>query len=259
MLFRKYFFTFFLSATLFVSACNHQSAVTGVEVGYAEMNKTEFQYDSATDKILKPYKDSLDKLMNVIVGHCEMAMPKERDKPETLLGNFVADICLLKIKSLDYNSASVAGTISLFNNGGLRSSLPKGDITRGNIFELMPFDNELVVLTLSGKKMRELIRFVSMSSGQPMSGMKLGIHPDKTPATIFIGGQAFDSTKTYQVITSDYLANGGDKMDFFKNPVKIQTTGILIRDAIMDYCIAETKQGHTLSAKLDGRFYYETK
>lgn len=259
MLFRKYFFTFFLSTTLIVAACNHQAAVTGVEVGYAEMNKTELQYDSATDKILKPYKDSLDKLMNVIVGHSEMAMPKERDKPETLLGNFVADICLLKIKSIEYNSSASAGIISLFNNGGLRSSLPKGDITRGNIFELMPFDNELVVLTISGKKMWELIRYVSMSSGQPMAGMKLGIHPDKTPATVFIGGQAFDSTKTYQVITSDYLANGGDKMDFFKNPLKIQTTGILIRNAILDYCKEETKQGHTLSAKLDGRFYYENK
>ncbi|MEO5645054.1 MAG: 5'-nucleotidase [Bacteroidia bacterium] len=257
MLFRNYFFYFFLSAAFLAAACHHQSQVTGIEVGYAEMNKTESQYDSATDKILRPYKDSLDKLMNVIVGHTELAMPKERDKPETLLGNFVADICLQRLNSTEYKFPGAAGTLCLFNNGGLRSSLPKGDLTRRNIFELMPFDNELVVLTLSGKKTWELIRYVSMSGGQPMAGMKLGIHPDKKPAAISIDGQLFDSTKTYQVITSDYLANGGDKMDFFKNPVKIQTTGILIRDAILDYCIAETKQGHTISTKLDGRFYYE--
>lgn len=259
MQFRNYFITLFLSATLIVAACNHQSAVTGVEVGYVEMNKTELQYDSATDKILKPYKDSLDKLMNVIVGRMAVPMPKERDKPETLLGNFVADICLQRINSMNYKSPDVAGTLCLFNNGGLRSSLPKGDITRGNIFELMPFDNELVVLTLSGKKTWDLIRYVSMSGGQPMAGMKLGIHPDKTPATIFIGTQAFDSTKTYHVVTSDYLASGGDKMDFFRNPVKMQTTGILIRNAIMEYCIAETAKGNTLTSQLDRRFFYETK
>lgn len=259
MLVRKYFFAFFLSTTLIVAACHHQSALTGVEVGYVEMNKTELQHDSATGNMLRPYKDSLDKLMNVIIGTTDVAMPKENGKPETLLGNFVSDICLQKILSLDYKSPDVAGTLSFFNNGGMRSSLPKGNITRGNIFELMPFDNELVVITLSGKKTWELIRYAAASGGQPMAGMKLGIHPDRTPATVFISEQAFDSTKTYRVITSDYLANGGDKMDFFKNPIKIQTTGVLIRNAILEHCIQETKQGRTLTAKLDGRFYYETK
>ena len=259
MLFRRYFFSLFLSATLIVVACQHKAGVTGIDIGYVEMNKKELQYDSATDKILKPYKDSLDKLMNVIVGHTDVPMPKERDKGETLLGNFVADICLKRIISMDNKSPDVSGILCLFNNGGLRSSLPKGDITRGNIFELMPFDNELVILTLSGEKVKQLIRYVAMSGGQPMAGMKLGINPDKTPATVFIGTQKFDSTKTYHVITSDYLASGGDKMDFFKNPIKVQTTGILIRNAIMDYCIAETAKGNTLTAKLDGRFYYEAK
>lgn len=256
---RKYFFIFFLSTTLIVAACHHQSALTGVEVGYVEMNKTELQHDSATGNTIRPYKDSMDHLMNVVVGTTDVAMPKENNKTETLLGNFVADICLQKVMTLDYKSPDVAGTFSFFNNGGMRSSLPKGKITRGNIFELMPFDNELVVLTLSGKKTWELIRYAAASGGQPLAGMKMGIHPDRTPATAFINGQPFDSTKTYRVVTSDYLANGGDKMDFFKNPIKIQTTGVLIRNAILDYCMEETKQGRALTAKLDGRFYYEAK
>jgi 2',3'-cyclic-nucleotide 2'-phosphodiesterase (5'-nucleotidase family) len=264
MLVRKYFFPLFLSATFFVVACHHQAQVTKLDVGYVEMNKTELQYDSATDKILQPYKDSLDKLMNVVIGRTAVPMPKERDKPETLLGNFVADICYNRLERGDASSVMSPGKygpidICLFNTGGLRASLPEGNITRGNIFELMPFDNELVVVTLSGKKTWELIRYVAMTGGQPMSGMKLGIHPDKTPATVFIGGAPFDSTKTYRIVTSDYLANGGDKMDFFKNPIKNQTTGILIRNAILDYCIAENAKGNALTAKLDGRFYYETK
>ncbi|CAN5521093.1 hypothetical protein BH11BAC1_BH11BAC1_29140 [soil metagenome] len=90
-----------------------------------------------------------------------------------------------------------------------------------------------------------------------MAGMKLGIHPDKTPSIVSIQGQVFDSTKSYRIVTSDYLANGGDKMDFFKNPIKLETTGILIRDALLDYCDAETKRGNMLTSKLDGRFYYD--
>ncbi|CAN5241846.1 5'-nucleotidase [soil metagenome] len=254
-------FSVFIFFLLLISAgCQQQAKVTGLDVGYVEMNKSELQYDSATDKILSPYKDSLDKLMNVIVGHTEMQMPKERDKPETLLGNFVADICLKNFDPENQSSNSFGkADICLFNTGGLRSSLPQGDITRGNIFELMPFDNELVILTLSGKKTWELIRFVSMTGGQPMAGMKLGIHPDKTPSKVLIGEIPFDTAKTYRIVTSDYLANGGDKMDFFKNPIKTETTGILIRDAILNYCIAETKNGKTLTSKLDGRFYYDTK
>lgn len=264
MIARRYILPLLLSATLVFTACHHHADVTGLDVGYAEMNKNAEQYDSATDNIIRPYKDSLDKLMNVIVGKTDTAMPKERDKPETLLGNFMADLCLLEINNppggvAQLSAASYHADICLFNTGGLRSSLPKGNITRGNIFELMPFDNQLVIVTLSGKKTWELIKYVSMTGGQPMAGMKLGIHPDKTPAAVLINGQSFDSTKTYNILTSDYLSNGGDKMDFFKDPVKTETTGILIRDAILDYCIAETKKGNMLSSKLDGRFYYETK
>jgi 2',3'-cyclic-nucleotide 2'-phosphodiesterase (5'-nucleotidase family) len=262
MFLRKTFLTAattFFTATLFIVACHQPAHVTGVDVQYVEMNKTANQHDSVTDAILLPYKDSLDKLMNVVVGHTDVEMAKENGKSETLLGNFVSDLCLTKINSLTYKSDNVAGTICLFNNGGLRSSLPKGDLTRRNIFELMPFDNELDITMISGKQMWNLLKFVAMSGGEPMAGLKLGVKPDKTPGTISINGQPFDSTQSYDIVTSDYLANGGDKMDFFKNPIKISATGIKIRDAIMDYCEEQTAAGKTITAKLDGRFYYETK
>jgi 2',3'-cyclic-nucleotide 2'-phosphodiesterase (5'-nucleotidase family) len=257
MLRRKIAASFFIATT--IVACHHPAHVTQVDVQYVEMNKNDRQIDSATDAILSPYKDSLDKLMNVIVGHTEVEMPKENGKTETLLGNFMSDICLAKINSPATKTLTgISGDLCLFNNGGMRSSLPKGDLTRKNIFELMPFDNELDIVTISGKQMWNLLRFVAMSGGEPMSGLKLGVTLNKTPGTILIQGQPFDSTKTYNVVTSDYLAYGGDKMDFFKNPLKLTTTGIKIRDAILDYCEEQTKQGKILTAKLDGRFYYET-
>jgi 2',3'-cyclic-nucleotide 2'-phosphodiesterase (5'-nucleotidase family) len=260
MRFRHFSIAILFSALIFPIACHHAAQVTGVDVQYVEMNKTDAQFDSATDKIIHPYRDSLDKLMNVVVGTSDVEMPKENGKTETLLGNFVADLCLQNINHPAYPSPSdMKADICLFNNGGLRSSLPKGILTRRNIFELMPFDNELDVVTLSGKQMWNLLKFVAMSGGEPISGMRIGVNPDKTPDRVVIQGQVFDSTKTYNVLTSDYLANGGDKMDFFKSPVKLTTTGIKIRDAILDYCTNETSKGNILTAKIDGRFYYETK
>jgi 2',3'-cyclic-nucleotide 2'-phosphodiesterase (5'-nucleotidase family) len=260
MFLRKIFFPLFVSAAISVVACHSPAHVTQVDVQYVEMNKNNAQTDSATDAILLPYKDSLDKLMNVVIGHTDVVMPKENDKTETLLGNFMCDLCLARINSPDTKiSIGITGDICLFNNGGIRSSLPKGDLTRKNIFELMPFDNELDIVTISGKQMWNLLRFVAMSGGEPMAGLRLGVKPDKTPGTISIQGQPFDSTKIYNVVTSDYLAYGGDKMDFFKNPLKLTTTGIKIRDAILQYCEEQTQQGKILTAKLDGRFYYETK
>lgn len=251
----KLLFSVFISLLL-AAACQHRAQVTAVETGSVVMDGKSSLHDSATAALLLPYKDSLDKLMDVVVGYSDAAMPKERDKLETLLGNFVADVCLERV---NLSKLPVKADLCLLNNGGLRSSLPKGAITRGTIFELMPFDNEIVVVTLSGEKTRDLLRYLAASGGQPAAGLKMGITPDKKPGTILIQGQPFDSTRTYNIVTSDYLANGGDKMEFFREPLQVTTIGVKIRDAILDYCEMKAKQEQALSPKLDGRLYYETK
>ena len=258
MRFRSLLVSLFAAAAVTVAACHHQAAVTGVSVEQVEMNRNG-GHDSATAAMIAPYKDSLDAIMTQVVGRSAVAMPKERDKLETLLGNFVADVCLDRVNRVYQPSDNHGADFCLLNTGGLRSSLPQGNLTRGNIFELMPFDNEMVVVTLSGQKTWELLRYLAASGGQPVAGIKMGIRPDKTPGTTLIKGVTFDSTRTYKVVTSDYLANGGDKMDFFRNPVKLETTGYKIRDAILDYLAEQQKNNNIIQPALDGRMYYETK
>jgi 2',3'-cyclic-nucleotide 2'-phosphodiesterase (5'-nucleotidase family) len=242
---------------LFIVACNHKSHVTGITPGYAEMNATVAQTDSATHALLEPYKLKLDSVMNVVVGQTAFALPNEKGKTETLLGNFVADACLaqgnLAYKPADGKPAQVC----ILNNGGLRASLPAGNVTRGNVFELMPFDNEIVVVTISGAKMWDLVKFAAASGGVPIAGMNIGMKPDKTPGTILIGGVPFDSTKTYKVMTSDYLANGGDKMAFLKEPISNEKTGYLIRTAILDTFTEAQKAGKAVAPVTDRRMHYE--
>lgn len=255
----KRFLPLLFSVAIGGFSCHRPVHVTSVTPGYSEVNKATAQSDSATHSILAPYKLGMDSIMNEVVGQTSEAMPKERDKSETLLGNFVADVCLEKGNSAYKPEDGIPGQVCILNNGGLRSSLPKGNITRGNVFELMPFDNEIVVVTISGSKMWELIKYVAASGGVPVAGMKMGLKADKTPGAVFINGVAFDSTKTYKIVTSDYLASGGDKMSFLKEPLRIEQTGYRIRDAILDYFLATKKQGTIVTPKLDGRIYYETK
>jgi len=68
-----------------------------------------------------------------------------------------------------------------------------------------------------------------------------------------IGLLTFDENKTYRVATSDYLSNGGDHMNFFKNPISTDKTGVKIRDAILDYIIGLKEKEIEVNAALDGR------
>ncbi len=203
-------------------------------------------------QMIQPYKESLDAEMNEVLVISAMEFPKEKNKPETLLGNLVADLSLEIIKG-KFPQTKI--DLCLLNNGGLRTSLPQGEITRGKIFELMPFDNELVIVTISEKQLIELINYIRNVGGQPISS---GISFDFSSSENNDIKQLFNEkgNSPFQILTSDYLAQGGDNMNFFLNPIKYETTGIKVRDAIIEYCIAEHKKGKQLTSKTDGRIRF---
>lgn len=242
---------------LFALACHHRAHVTGITPAYTEMNASVEQNDSALHALIAPYKARLDSEMNAVVGQTAYALPNEKGKTETLLGNFVADACFAKASALYTPADGKPAQLCILNNGGLRASLPAGDVTKGNVFELMPFDNEIVIVTITSSRMWELVKFAAASGGVPVANVSIGMKPDKTPGTVLIGGAPFDSTQTYKVVTSDYLANGGDKMAFFKDPVRIEKTGCLIRTALLDTFSDAQKAGKAIAPVTDKRMHYE--
>ena len=130
------------------------------------------------------------------------------------------------------------------NNGGLRSTLPKGEITKGMIFELMPFENELVILELGSDDYIQLLQYITKRGGEPFAGVNIIM--DEKGSVL---SQSLDlNGGKIRVLTSDYLANGGDKMSFFKGK-KQKKVGIKLRDAIINYCISK----ENISSKLDNR------
>ena len=190
--------------------------------------------DSASLSIIAPYKAGIDSIMNEVL--CISKIDMTKGKPESLLGNFVTDLCLQQYSDI--------ADICVMNNGGLRSSLTKGKITRGDIYTLMPFENKLVILELDKESYLELLQYITERGGEPFSGIKIIMDENGT-----ILSQSLDlSNNKVKVLTSDYLANGGDKMSFF-NEKKQELVGIKVRDAIINHCLAND----TIMSKLDNR------
>lgn len=189
--------------------------------------------DTVISAFIDPYRVEIQKEMNVVIATSEF--PIEAGKPEGTLNNLVAD-AVYKMGKMKYKNKN-DGEIDfcLLNYGGLRKGLPKGEIMLGNVFELMPFDNKLSVLTLKGEQIVELFDFLAKKiEGHPISNCSIVV--EQNVAThVLIDGKQIDKSRSYKVVTNDYLQNGNDGMFFFKNAIKVEEMDYLIRDAIVDY------------------------
>jgi len=224
---------------IFIIAC---SPSYNLQSHHDEVIEVQAPVDSTVLAIITPYQNGIESQMNEVLCVSEMEMNK--GKPESLLGNFVTDLCL------NYADAHVC----VMNTGGLRSSLPKGNITRGDIYTLMPFENELVVLELDIESFKGLVDYITKRGGEPFSGMTLKASSkgyDIEEVSRMEDYFDFNKGNKIRVLTSDYLANGGDKMWFFKDKEQIKV-GIKLRDAIIDHC----SKSDTISSKLDNRLIF---
>ena len=123
------------------------------------------------------------------------------------------------------------------NMGGIRNSLPEGEVTYGMVYEITPFENAVCVLTLDGKTLMELFRQIAGRGGEGLSGAKLVISPDGKLLSAEVGGRPVDEGKDYTVATIDYLAEGNDRMAAFRE-AKSKTfppEPLLLRTVFLDY------------------------
>ena len=200
------------------------------------------------------YKNKINNQMKELISTSSIEM--DVGCPEGTLGNFICDLTLFTTNQILNKEADFC----ILNNGGFRTSLPQGEITVGKIFEIMPFDNLLVILELNGNQMIELINYIKLKSmcngsrkgGIPVSGLRASLLGSEI-SRVFIGIEEFNPKKKYKLVTTDYLANGGDGMEFLQNATLIESTNYLLRDAIIDYLKRLKKQNIQLDAELDGR------
>lgn len=178
------------------------------------------------------------------------------------LGNFVSD-------GMRWQAGLKLGQpidLALINGGGLRrSTISEGELRARDIFELLPFENALVRVDLTGEQLMRLLKLV-VASREAQSGARIVYFtkPDKTSdiATVKMrtpgGEKDIDPQATYRIVTIDYIVNrGGDISAVLKEGKDRQPLGITLRDAIMAYVKSETAAGRIIKANLDGRFWLD--
>lgn len=230
---------------LFAASCAKQLAPTQYSYERENINGS-IQADSKIEAMIKPYKDSLDAIMNgVIIVNDDMLTKRQ---PESNLGNVLADAMLSQANKCCGKKADVA----VLNQGGIRvAQLAPGNVTLGDIYEIMPFENRLVLMDLKGNDLRQLFDAIAHAGGWPIGGAKFKIDGEKAE-NITVGGLPLDNTKTYCLAISDYLADGGDKLGMIKGKPYIDS-GKNIREAFIDEFTEMNKAGKHLKSYLDNR------
>ena len=214
--------------------------------------------DPALERMLAPYSAKV-RALDVVIGKLETEL-KKGPVGGGNLGNFVADA--MRVQS----SAKLGKPILLAvtNSGGLRkNTIATGDLRAADIFELLPFENALAEIDLTGEQLLKLLNVV-VSSGDALSGarVKYRMNADKKPETVSVSlldnqgrEMEIDPKATYSIVTIDYLLKlGSGRYSVLQEGKNVKPLGITIRDALMDYVKAETASGRPIKAALDDRF-----
>ena len=246
-----------LFGTLMIASCapKHYSLVGVERTRIIVDSRYDQNPDQAAAKFLEPYKRVNDSIMGPVVGQVAHNMHAER--PESDLSNLLADILMWAAK--DYNEQPV---FAIYNKGGIRADLTKGDVTYGDVLDVAPFENKICFTTLTGESLMKLFRQIAHRGGEGVSkGVELVIKMDEKNETgelvsAKIQGQEIDPQAEYRVATLNYILEGNDGMSAFldgKNSVAPQEASNNTRFLIMNYFRDMQAKGIVVDSKVEGR------
>lgn len=178
------------------------------------------------EEIIRPYSLGIDSLMHRKVGVAAMEFDKDRQP----LLNLVADYMVTRGNELADNV-----DLGIINKGGLRTSLPKGDITEGMVIMMMPFNNYTTVLDIKGSDLLSTFDVMARTAGNGVSGNVSVVYDPETKKCVSatIDGKPVNPDRTYRLATIDYLANGGDYMEPLRNGKRVsRSPKVLYRDLL---------------------------
>ena len=255
----KYKWILYALTTLFVVSCNsykqaeretQKHTIVNMSGSIVEMNQEQGS-DAEMQAFVDKYKVTLDAQMNEIVGKTSEFMQKGR--PESLLTNFTSDV----MKTYGDKQIEKGADVAIMNVNGHRATLPKGDITLGNLFEVYSFDNTIAFLEVKGEDLTKIFEANARIGGAGISSNARLVVNDRKLKSATLDGKPIDNNKIYNVVTIDYLADGNENMSAFKDARSIKDTGITLRDIMIDYVREQTAEGKIISSQIDGRITIE--
>jgi len=197
------------------------------------------QPDPAIAKLLEPYEAKLNEMLQQVLGHAVGDLSRSTAQ-ESHIGNLLADAV----------RAKTGTAIALINAADPQAGIRKGPITSRTVFEVLPFENTLVTMRLSGAQIKRILGRTVMS----LSGVRVKLDVTKPEGKRLVSARLEDGTPIrdkdfYSVTTNDFLLMGGDGYTEFAEGIDVEDTGILMRDAFAEHI---ARLG-TIAPRLDGR------
>lgn len=230
-------YRFVLFTTLFLTSCN-----TGLRNNHIEGKKipidASLESKPEIDAFVAPYREHINKDLNTVLAYSPETLDKSKPiaKWQTTIGNLMADATFEKADKLFFAREKKHVDVCLLNHGGIRAIIAKGDVTTRTAFEIMPFENSLIIIGLKGHQILEIADYIiKEKKPHPLAGMKIVLNTDGTIKNVTLNGRRVGPDNTYYVATSDYLSNGGDSMLFFKKAVASYDMDYKLRNLMIDY------------------------
>lgn len=243
---------YFLSiiALLFLMSCKQDYNLTRIEGKRIEINNS-VSGNQDIEAFIKPFREHVNNDLDSVLAYSVDTYTKNDGELNTAIGNFMADAVKEMASPVFKTRTGNAIDIVMLNHGGIRSILSKGDVTTRTAYQIMPFENSVVVTGLKGTSVKEMINYLQKAKrAHPISGIKIKLNNDFELLEAKVQDKPIDDNKTYYVATNDYLYNGGDNMSFFRQGDSLHILDYKIRNVLIDYF----KKVDTLDLHADDRF-----
>ena len=220
-----------IAILLTMAACKPVMQVAHIEKSRNTNITDSFASDPKIQAFILPYKTDLEKKMNIQISYSPIELSKAGTNSH--LGNLLADYLYEAGNQWLMTQHNTTAHGAVMNIGGIRNSIGQGKILVRDIYEVMPFENEVVIVKFKGKAIESLFEYYEKSQkNNPVSGLNIEVVEGKLTQAL-IKGKRVDSTQDYYIVTSDYLALGGDNMGFFSQGESIMT-GMKLRDVFIE-------------------------
>nr|WP_293301035.1 5'-nucleotidase [Allomuricauda sp.] len=198
-----------------------------------------------------PFRNRINEVLDSTLAYAPKPFLLDDGKRNTSMGNLMADIVFEEAAPLFKSRTGNDLDFVVLNYGGVRSIISEGNVSARNAYEVMPFENRIAIVEMSGSAVRELISFlINATRRHPFSGMQIVLDKKGSLESVNIQGMPFDENRTYFVGTSDYLVQGGPSIGFFKDTLSTTDIDYFLRNAIIDHF----RKVDTLNAVVDDRF-----
>lgn len=238
---------------LFLSfyACKKEYHLTKIEGQRIEINDSTAT-DESIEAFMKPYREHVNSNLDSVLAYAVDTYSKTDGDLNTAIGNLMADMIIKQANPIYKSRTNNSIDMAMVNHGGIRAIISKGDITTRTAYEVMPFENSIVVVEMNGKLIKdELIPYLLRAKrAHPIAGLKLKVDNDFNLIEASINNEPILDDKTYHVATNDYLYFGGDRMLFFKKGDSLHILNYKIRNALIDYF----NSVDTVNPVMDDRF-----